>query len=177
MRPNVMWIALVVLAGPALGQSLGERTGINSALGVSPKAQDFVTEAGQSDIFEIETSKLASQQGSDAVKSFANQMVADHSKTSQELKEMATSAKINLPTELSSSQKSTVDKLRNVKGNDFDKQYVDDQVSAHKNAVSLFERYGKGGDNEKLKSWASMTLPALQHHLEMAQNLQKGEKK
>jgi len=47
------------------------------------------------------------------------------------------------------------------------------QVSAHKDAVSLFERYGKVGDNAKLKDWASKTLPALKHHLEMAQALNK----
>jgi putative membrane protein len=48
------------------------------------------------------------------------------------------------------------------------------QVSAHKDAVSLFERYAKGGDNAKLKDWAGKTLPHLQHHLEMAQSLNKG---
>jgi putative membrane protein len=30
----------------------------------------------------------------------------------------------------------------------------------------LFDRYAKGGDNEKLKGWAAKTLPALKHHLE-----------
>jgi putative membrane protein len=45
------------------------------------------------------------------------------------------------------------------------------QVSAHKDAVSLFERYAKGGDDAKLKDWAGKTLPALQHHLEMAQEM------
>jgi putative membrane protein len=47
------------------------------------------------------------------------------------------------------------------------------QVSAHKDAVSLFERYAKGGDDPKLKDWASKMLPTLRHHLEMAQNLGK----
>jgi putative membrane protein len=47
------------------------------------------------------------------------------------------------------------------------------QVSAHKDAVSLFERYSKSGDNAKLKDWAGKTLPALQHHLDMAQQLDK----
>jgi putative membrane protein len=47
------------------------------------------------------------------------------------------------------------------------------QVSAHKDAVDLFERYAKGGDNAALKAWADKTLPALRHHLEMAQNLEK----
>jgi putative membrane protein len=47
------------------------------------------------------------------------------------------------------------------------------QVSAHKSAVSLFQRYGQGGDNAKLKAWAQTTLPKLQHHLEMANMLDK----
>ena len=49
------------------------------------------------------------------------------------------------------------------------------QVSAHKDAVSLFERYSKSGDNPKLKDWAGKTLPALQHHLDMAQHLDKNK--
>jgi putative membrane protein len=47
------------------------------------------------------------------------------------------------------------------------------QVDAHKSAVSLFQRYSKGGDNAKLKDWAQKTLPTLQHHLEMADMLNK----
>jgi putative membrane protein len=49
------------------------------------------------------------------------------------------------------------------------------QVSAHKDAVSLFERYSKSGDNPKLKDWAGKTLPTLRHHLEMAQALDKSK--
>jgi putative membrane protein len=47
------------------------------------------------------------------------------------------------------------------------------QTGSSSDAVSLFERYAKGGDNPKLKDWAGKTLPTLQHHLEMAQNLDK----
>ena len=41
--------------------------------------------------------------------------------------------------------------------------------------MSLFERYGKGGDNADLKAFASQTLPHIQHHLEMAQALDKAK--
>jgi putative membrane protein len=37
--------------------------------------------------------------------------------------------------------------------------------------VALFQGYAAGGDNAELKSWAEMTLPTLQHHLQEAQNL------
>ena len=49
------------------------------------------------------------------------------------------------------------------------------QENAHEDAVSLFERYAKGGDNPDLKSWADKTLPALKHHLEMAKALNKSK--
>jgi len=49
------------------------------------------------------------------------------------------------------------------------------QEDAHEDAVSLFERYSKGGDNADLKNWAGKTLPALKHHLEMAKALSKSK--
>jgi putative membrane protein len=61
--------------------------------------------------------------------------------------------------------------LSKLNGREFTKEYDDMQVAAHKDAVSLFERYGKGGDNADLKAFASKTLPHLQHDLMMAQDL------
>lgn len=165
--------ALVLLAGPALAQSAGEKSGVNSALGVTPKTADFVTEVAQSDMFEIQSSKLAATKTKGDVQAFAKQMVTDHTKTTTELKGLAPAANASLPTAMDKSQQGMLDKLKGLNGDHFRKQYVSDQVSAHKTAVSLFERYGKGGDNEKLKAWAFQTLPALQHHLDMANGLNK----
>jgi putative membrane protein len=119
----------VVLAGPAFAQSAGEKTGVNSVLGIAPKTEDFIKEAAMSDMLEIESAKIAEQKGNADEKKFAAMMVTDHTK-----------------------------------------------ISAHKDAVSLFERYANGGDNPKLKDWAGRTLPALKHHLEMAQALDKNRK-
>ena len=52
----------------------------------------------------------------------------------------------------------------------FNKQFWSDQTSAHKDAVSLFERYSKSDGNDSLKVWAGKTLPALREHLQMAQD-------
>jgi len=170
-------IAACVLAAPAYAQSVGKKTGANSALGVTPSTPDFVKEAAMSDMFEIQSSQLAEQKASDAgTKSFAQKMVADHTKTSSEVKSMVSSGKlkgVELPTDMSSSQKSMLDNLKGLIGADFTKQYHSDQVSGHKDAVSLFERYGKGGDNPDLKQWVNKTLPTLQTHLKMAQDLDK----
>jgi putative membrane protein len=166
----------VVLATSVYAQSVPERTGVNSVLGVAPKTEDFVKEVAVSDMFEIESSKLAQQKASAApVKTFAGQMVTDHTKTSTELKGLVSGGKVKaeVPAGMDSSHQSKLDKLKGLSGADFDKQYVSDQQGAHKDAVDLFERYAKGGDNAELKNWAGKTVPALKHHKEMADKLPK----
>jgi putative membrane protein len=175
MKRSIIALGWVLLAGPALAQSAGEKTGVNSALGIAPTTADFVKEVAISDMFEIQSSKLAQDKGSASEKSFASQMVTDHTKTSTELKGLVSSGKVkaDVPTALDSSHQSKLDKLKGESSKDFSSDFDSDQVSAHKDAVSLFDRYAKGGDNADLKNWAGKTLPVLQHHLEMAQNLKK----
>lgn len=102
-------------------------------------------------------------------------MVTDHTKTSSELKGLVGNGKIQatVPTTLDSSHQSKLEKLKSATGKDFSSDYNSYQVSAHEDAVSLFERYAKGGDNAELKNWAGKTLPALKHHLGMAKELGK----
>jgi predicted outer membrane protein len=124
---------------------------------------------------EIESSKLAQTKGNAANKTFASQMVTDHTKTTTELMGLLSGGKVKseIPAAMDSSHQSKLDKLKGLSGADFDKQYASDQVSAHKDAVNLFDRYAKGGDNADLKAWAGKTEPALKHHLAMAQKLPK----
>jgi putative membrane protein len=175
MKRTIIAVGCILLVGPAVAQSVGEKTGINSALGVAPTTADFVKEAAISDMFELESNKLAEQKGNGQEKTFAQQMITDHTKTSSDLKGMVTSGKIKaeLPTTLDSSHQSKLDKLKSESGRDFSSTFDSDQVSAHNDAVSLFERYAKGGENSELKDWAGKTLPALKHHLEMAEELGK----
>jgi putative membrane protein len=170
-------LALVLLATPALAQSVGEKSGVNSALGITPTTVDFVKEAAVSDMFEIRSSQLAQERGNTSEKPFAATMIKDHQKTSDELKAMVAGGdlKAELPTALDSSHQSKLDKLKSLDGADFSSRYDSDQLSGHKDAVSLFERYAKAGDDPKLKAWAEQTLPTLRHHLEMAQSLAAGK--
>jgi putative membrane protein len=172
-KRSILALGCLLLAAPALAQSVGEKTGVNSALDIAPTTADFVKEVAISDMFEISSSKLAQDKGNAPEKSFAAQMVADHTKTSTELKGLVSSGKVKveLPAALDSSHQSKLDKLKGESGKDFSSDYDSIQVSAHKDAVSLFERYAKRGDNADLKNWAGKTLPTLKHHLEMAQDL------
>jgi putative membrane protein len=177
MKKAVLAFALLAFAAPSHAQSVGEKTGFNSALGIAPKTEDFIKEVAISDMTEIEAAKIAQQKGNDDEKKFAEMMVADHTKTSTELKSMVPdNMKAAIPTVLDDASQKKIAKLRDAKPEDFAADYDPVQVSAHKDAVSLFERYANGGDDPKLKDWAGRTLPALQHHLEMAQALDKNRK-
>jgi len=167
--------ATLFVAAAVSAQSIGEKTGVNSALGISPTTQDFVKEAATSDMLEIDAAKIAQDKGNADEKKFAEQMITDHTKTSTDLKTMVASGdvKADIPKSLDKSSQDKLDKLRDAKASDFAGYYDPMQVSAHKDAVSLFERYSKSGDNARLKDWAGKTLPTLQHHLEMAENLDK----
>jgi putative membrane protein len=177
MKYLVSSLAMVLLATPVMAQSIGEKTGVNSALGVSPTTADFVKEAAISDMFEIQSSQFAQERGNAREKTFAATMIKDHTKTTDDLKSMVSSGEVKaeLPTALDSPHQSQLDKLKSLKDADFSSRYDQDQLSGHKDAVSLFERYAKSGDNPQLKDWAGKTLPTLRHHLEMAQDLTAGQ--
>ena len=171
--------AVALLAGaPVLAQSVGEKTGVNSALDISPTTADFVKEAATSDMLEIAAAKIAETKGNAEEKKFAERMITDHSKSTSELKGLVDSGavKAQLPASLDSASQKKLDKLKDAKTDNFASEYDPMQVSAHKDAVSLFERYSKKGDNAKLKDWAGKTLPTLQHHLEMAEAMNKNRK-
>jgi putative membrane protein len=175
MKRLAILSVVLLIAAPAFGQSVGEKSGVNSALGISPTTADFVKQVAISDMFELQSNKLAEERGNAAEKAFAATMIKDHTKTSDELKAMVKNGDVKeeLPTSVDSSHQSKLDKLSGYKGTDFSSEFESQQVNAHEDAVSLFERYAKGGDNPKLKDWAGKTLPVLQHHLEMAQGLKK----
>jgi putative membrane protein len=178
MKRSMIALGCILVAGPALAQSIGERTGVNSALGISPTMADFIKEAANSDMLQIAAATFAQEKGNAEEKKFAEQMMTDHSKTSSDLKSLVDSGavKADIPTALDSSSQKKLDKLRDTRRQAFASEYDPMQVSVHKEAVSLFERYSKSGDNPKLKDWAGKTLPTLQHHLDMAEAMNKSRK-
>ena len=140
----------------------------------APSTTDFVQKAGMSDMYEVEAGKIASQKGQTApVKGFGEMMVTAHSKTTEELKGIVASEKINvdLPTKLDSKHQKLIDDLNAASNADFDKTYAKQQVDGHQEAVNLFDSYANKGDNAALKAFAQKTLPVIQQHLDEAKKL------
>jgi putative membrane protein len=173
MKHALVIATCIVMSGPAMAQSLGEKTGVDALLGITPSTADFVLEVARSDMFELASSKMAVEKTDGAIRSFASMMIVDHTKTTEQLTTEAKAQSLPLPTAMDDGNQKKLDRLSKLSGGDFAKEYMDYQVSAHKDAVNLFQRYGKGGVDMQLKSWAVTILPTLQHHLDMAQDLDK----
>lgn len=168
---NVVLVAALTAATPLFAQSLPEKTGINSAIGVAPSSQDFVKIVAISDMYEMEAAKLAQQRADQASQTFATRMLADHMATTNELKAIATKANITVPTQLDSAHQSKLDTLKNLQDQAFDREYDKQQIDAHRDAVDVFQRYAEKGDNPDLKAFAAKYLPKLKDHLTQAEAL------
>ena len=140
-------------------------------------AQDsskFAAAASQGGTEEVALGRLAMQRAADtAVKDFGQRMVSDHSAANATLVQVAAQDQIQLPTDLTADQKSTIAKLSKLSGPDFDKQYMSDMVKDHQEDVSEFETQAKHGSDPKVKQFAAQTLPTLQSHLQMARDVAK----
>jgi len=140
--------------------------------------QKFVEEAATGGMAEVEAGKLAQTKASAAsVKTFAQQMVADHTKANDQLKQIALGKGIMLPTGPDRSHSRDLEKAGKLQGAEFDREYMKMMVADHKKTVSLFEKEAKSGKDAELKSFAATMLPDLQKHLQMAQSTEAEVKK
>lgn len=133
----------------------------------------FAEAATKANAAEIELGQLASQKAEDpAVKQYAQRIVQDHTRASQQLQQILSQKGVTIPTETASSENREMDKLQKLSGADFDKAYIDHMVRDHKKDVKEFERQSQKAEDADIKSFAANTLPVLQDHLKMAQDLE-----
>jgi putative membrane protein len=142
-------------------------------------APDFVAKAAASDMFEIESSKLALTRTKNAdIKAFAQMMIDMHTQTTAGLKKaIADSGQpLTPPAALPADLQSKLDDLSKASDADFDKAYMDAQVDGHQAALDLMTRYASDGDVPALKDAAAKTAPIVQEHLTKATALRDGLK-
>ena len=164
-------------AGQSQGQSAGQSQGAaghdqssNSANRMGAD-HSFVTKAAAGGIAEVKLGTLATQKASSAdVKAFGQQMVDDHGKANAELKQLASSKGVTIPSDTDAHHQATYDRLSKLSGAEFDREYMKDMVSDHRKDVSEFRQESQSGSDPDVKAWAAKTLPTLEHHLQMAES-------
>ena len=159
--------------------------------------RQFVRRTAIGNMFEIKSGQLAQDKSDNAdVKDFASRMIDDHQQAGDDLKSVVRN--INVPADLDKRHARLLKRLKNLSGERFDKRYAAIQLKAHRETVSLFQRFvaangaaaqsnGKSSgrmaktraknmgaastDHQKLVQFAQQTLPTLRGHLRMARTL------
>ena len=171
---TMQWKKLVLaslLAGIIVVQtpSMVQAQSMSGKSAVSATDKTFMMKAAQGNIAEVATGTLATKKASNSqVKQFGQHMITDHSKANSELMTLATSKGVSLPKDTDAKHKAVAAKLSKLSGAAFDKAYMKEMVKDHEATVALFQKEAKQGRDTATKSWASKTLPNLQHHLQMA---------
>ena len=143
------------------------------ALAASVDKTTFVKTVAGANRFEIESSKLAlTRPTSDDVKAFANQMITDHEMAGEELGQiLRAEGDVPMVNELASKEADMLTELNAATGAKFEASYVEMQLKAHEQAVSLFQTYAGNPDDKALGQFAKKMLPTLEMHLEHARAL------
>ena len=164
--PHLAVAALVLaglLAAPALAQPPP----------VSP--QDFVNAAGGADGYEIMAAHVALTESHDTgVRAFAQEMVREHTAALSSLAAAAGRAGLEPPSgSVGGDQTMLLAALQGLRGADFDKAYVRQQVLAHRQALATEGGYARMGSNADLKAAAQADLPMIERHLQRAHDLKR----
>jgi putative membrane protein len=139
-----------------------------TALAQSVSPAQFVAKAGASDRFEIESAKLETSSANPDLAKFANQMIADHTKSTSMVKQAAMADKMApKPPMLTAKQTSDLAALRAAKGVARDTLYIRQQKGAHAEALSLMQSYSATGTAAHLKATAGQIVPVVQMHKNM----------
>jgi putative membrane protein len=97
----------------------------------------FMKAAAEGGLAEVALGQLAVEKASSSdVKKFGQRMVDDHSKANDQLKQLASQKKVDLPQGLSAKDKATKASLEKLSGEQFDQAYMKGMVKDHKKKTS-----------------------------------------
>jgi putative membrane protein len=152
-------------------------------------AAGFAEKAMEANKAEVQLGELAQQKAHNAeVKEFARMMVRDHTNALNELKQaVAGRGTVEEPSKLDAKHQSLHDRLSKLNGAEFDREYMKAMVDGHRDVKNMLDERadqkpaaatgtsGRTADGSQLDSavnqWASQTLPAVEQHLQKAEQI------
>jgi len=165
---TVVFAFLTAVAFAQTPKSTGASSANMSA--ASAADQQFIKNAAEGSLAEVEMGRLAAQHASHAdVKSFGQRMISDHQKVDNELKDIAAKKHVTLAATLNTQDQKTYDGLSKLSGDAFDRAYMKDMVQDHQADIAHFKAEAASGKDADVKAFASKTLPTLEDHLKAAE--------
>lgn len=140
-------------------------------------AMPYVTAAGMSDLYEINSSEVALQKSqTPAIRSFATMLIKHHKMTTIATVKAAKKAGLTpTPPVLDAGAAASIAELQAASPADFDRIYLGQQIPAHQAALDLHQSYAASGDKAPLRVSAKAAVPIVKQHIAAATKLQAGK--
>jgi putative membrane protein len=140
---------------------------------VENKDSKVLTDAASTSMLSNELSMIAQERAvTPEVKEFASNMTQGHTEEKQDLEGVAQRKQIALPLQMSDDHRDKVENVSEQTGIDFDKEYIDEIISVHKDKINDFENLSRDSDDPEIREYAINTLPSLRMHLERAERIE-----
>ena len=123
-----------------------------------PLDNDFLIKAAPCNFAVITISKMAETQGSPDVKAFAVHVVKDHQASYEKLADLLKTRKVGVVSGTESATKAEIKHLGDLKGADFDREYLKWVIKEHKSGISLCENQIKLGKDADVSAFAKEIL-------------------
>lgn len=137
---------------------------------VDSDAAAFMKNAAIASMIEIDLGELALQSANPDIRKFAAMMVKDHIDANKELRALAYESEILLPISYYPDQKEHINKIENLTGFNFDKQYIAMMVDEHSKTIALFNS-GADTKEKDVRKFALKMLPVLDRHYSRAKSI------
>ncbi|MFF3668143.1 DUF4142 domain-containing protein [Microtetraspora malaysiensis] len=161
--------ALVAGATGAFAQPSPSPTGAHRpspSPGVSEQDQMFLIKAHQGNLAEIRAGRLAQQKGhTSAVRDLGTRLIKDHTRLDTKLRQVAKDVGVQLPHEPSKQQQAQLKEVSGLSGANFDHAWVQSQLTAHRQVLTLINKQLSTGKSEQVKKTAQEAKPVIQEHL------------
>lgn len=165
-----------ILFGSALLGLLAASMPAYSAMSNADK--QFLITAARTDMIEAHEGQLAQGRATQSdVKDFAKTLADDHTQDYEHLSVLAGKAGVKLPKGINAAKDPEIAQLGRLKGAGFDRQFAKDEVADHRRALAAFKRESEHAKDPDVKAYATQMLPALQKHLQLAEQCEKPAKK
>ena len=167
---NKLTFALIL--GTAVAFSAGFAADKEKSDKATAKESTFIKKAADGGMTEVELGKVAEKNGQkDDIKSFGSQMVKDHGKANDDLKNIASKMNVTVPDKVSAKHQAGIARMSKLSGAAFDTAYAKDMVEDHEKDIAEFEKALGEVSNEDLKKFINDAIPMMKGHLEMAKKM------
>ncbi|WP_192348442.1 DUF4142 domain-containing protein [Algoriphagus sp. Y33] len=135
----------------------------------SQQDRNFAIASSENLNAQINFGQLALDKGEDdSVIEYGTMLVSESVESKTELEGIVNGTDVEISEEVSDAMQAKYDELAALTGEDFDMAFIDFQLEALDNSMSVYENQNDNGENNTLKAFSDKTLGKVKDHKEDA---------